>query len=137
VTGAVGVSACTDVTGFGLLGHLHIALRASGASAVVNAPKVPLLPGTLDLAEAGVVPSGTLSNHEFVSPWLDWGDLPEAEQLVLADAQTSGGLLIAVPEDRLPALMDGLAGGGIAAAEVGVVHGGDAGAIAVRGRIRR
>ena len=135
--GEVGVSACTDVTGFGLLGHLHIALRASGASAVVDASDVALLPGTLDLAEAGVVPSGTLSNHEFVSPMVDWGDLREAEQLVLADAQTSGGLLIAVPEDRMSALTDGLAGRGIAAAEVGVVNDGDLGRVSVRGRMRR
>src|SRR5207249_953496 len=72
----IGVSACTDVTGFGLLGHLHNALEASGASAEIEASAVPLLPGTLELAEAGVVPSGTLSNHAFVSPWTDWGELP-------------------------------------------------------------
>jgi selenide,water dikinase len=133
----VGVSACTDVTGFGLLGHLHIALEASGASAVLDASAVPLLPGTLDLAEAGVVPSGTLSNHEFVAPAVDWGELPQAEQLVLADAQTSGGLLISVPSDRLELLGQGLAARGIAAAEVGVIHEGGPGRVTVRGRVRR
>src|SRR5207249_4636707 len=85
----VGVSAATDVTGFGLLGHLAIALEASGLSAAIAADAVPLLPGTLDLAERGVVPSGTHSNHAFVAARVDWGELGEAEQLVLADAQTS------------------------------------------------
>src|SRR5439155_21814248 len=95
------VSAATDVTGFGLLGHLHNALANSGAGATLDASTVPLLPGVLELAVRGVVPGGSRSNHEFVSPQTDWGDLPEAEQLVLADAQTSGGLLMSVPAERL------------------------------------
>jgi selenide,water dikinase len=131
----VGVSACTDVTGFGLLGHLHIALSGSEASAVLDASAVPLLPGTLPLAEAGVVPSGTLENHRFVSGSVDWGDLGESEQLVLADAQTSGGLLISVPEERIERLRASLAARGVTAAEVGVVESGDAGNIRLTGRI--
>jgi selenide,water dikinase len=131
----VGVSAATDVTGFGLLGHLQIALEASGASATIAADAVPLLPGTLDLAEQGVVPSGTRSNHSFVNQKVDWGALTEAEQLVLADAQTSGGLLIAVPEERAPALARALLGRGIPAAEIGVVGSEGAGRILVTGRI--
>jgi selenide,water dikinase len=118
----VGVSAATDVTGFGLLGHLHVALRESGASARLDAASVPLLGGVLDLAAAGVVPSGTRSNHQFVDPWTEWGGLPQSEQLILADAQTSGGLLLSVPEARAPALLTALADRGIAAAEIGVVH---------------
>ena len=131
----VGVSAATDVTGFGLLGHLAIALEASGLSATIAADAVPLLPGTLDLAERGVVPSGTHSNHAFVAARVDWGELGEAEQLVLADAQTSGGLLIAVPEERAGALEGALVARGIPAAAIGVVASGPAGHIAVTGRL--
>src|SRR5205809_3719035 len=65
---AAGASACTDVTGFGLLGHLHIALEGSGASARIDAAALPLLPGVLDLAGRGIVPSGTRANHAFVAP---------------------------------------------------------------------
>jgi selenide,water dikinase len=132
----VGVSAATDVTGFGLLGHLHVALRGSEASATVDAAAVPLLPGTLELAAHGVVPGGTRSNHDFVGPWTEWGVLPESEQLVLADAQTSGGLLIAVPERRAEALSGALVQAGIGAAEVGVVHSeGQPGRIEISGRL--
>jgi selenide,water dikinase len=130
-----GVSGATDVTGFGLLGHLQIAIAASGVSARLDAGAVPLLAGTLDLAERGVVPSGTRSNHLFLGPNVDWGDLPRAEQLVLADAQTSGGLLIAVPEERAPELRAALSRRGVAAAEIGAVGDGPAGRISVTGRI--
>jgi selenide, water dikinase len=133
----VGVSAATDVTGFGLLGHLHLALSASGASATIAADRVPFLPGALALAEAGVIPSGTRSNHAFVAPSVDWGELPEAEQLALADAQTSGGLLIAVGAGRSDALRRDLAGRGIPAADIGVVGSEAPGRIAVTGRVAR
>jgi selenide,water dikinase len=132
----VGVSACTDVTGFGLLGHLHIALQGSGASASIDASAVPLLPGTLRLAKAGVVPSGTHSNHTFVSDRVEWGELAEPEQLVLADAQTSGGLLIAVPEQREGRLLEALESRGVLAAAIGVVEAGPAGGITVSGHVR-
>jgi selenide,water dikinase len=130
-----GAGAATDVTGFGLLGHLHIALRASGVSAVVEASGPRLLPGTLDLAKRGVIPSGTRSNHEFVTPNTDWGALSEAEQLILADAQTSGGLLIAIAEDRASSLRAALQERGIAPNEVGVVQAGEPGRLEIRGRI--
>jgi selenide, water dikinase len=129
----VGASGATDVTGFGLLGHLHVALRASGVAGTVDAGAVPFLEGVLDLARAGMVPSGTRSNHAFVSPSTDWGELAEVEQLVLADAQTSGGLLVAVPERRAGALLAALSARGIAAAEVGVLHEGPPGRIGVVG----
>ncbi|MGH2555923.1 MAG: selenide, water dikinase SelD, partial [Actinomycetota bacterium] len=130
-----GAGAATDVTGFGFLGHLHIALRASGVSAVVEAAGPRLLPGTLDLAKRGVIPSGTRSNHEFVTPNTDWGVLSEAEQLILADAQTSGGLLIAIAEDRASSLRAALQERGIAPNEVGVVQAGEPGRLEIRGRI--
>ena len=130
-----GASAATDVTGFGLLGHLHIALRASGASAALDAGAVPLLPGTMDLAGRGVIPSGTRSNLSFVAGHVDWGALPEAERLVLADAQTSGGLLIAVPEERAGALAAALDRREVPAHRIGVVEDGPAGRVRVRGRL--
>ena len=133
--GEVGVSAATDVTGFGLLGHLHIALRASSASADVDAAAVPFLLGALDLARDGMAPSGTRRNLEFVAPHVEWGGADEEwERLALADAQTSGGLLISVPEARVEALRAGLAARGIAAPVVGVVTRGEAGRIRVQGR---
>ena len=130
-----GASAATDVTGFGLLGHLHLALRASGASAEIDASAVRLLPGTIDLAERGVVPSGTRSNHEFVAPHMDWGELPEAEQLILADAQTSGGLLIAIGEDSSGDLREALSGRGVASSVIGRVTAGPQGRITFTGRL--
>jgi selenide,water dikinase len=130
-----GASAATDVTGFGLLGHLHIALLASGLAATIEAGAPTLLPGTLELAERGVVPSGTRSNHEFVDPHVGWGQLTEPEQLVLADAQTSGGLLIAISQMGAPALRAALDRRGIAADEVGVVDAGEPGRLEIRGRV--
>jgi len=130
-----GASAATDVTGFGLLGHLHNALKASGASAEIDAGAVPVLPGTLDLAAQGVVPSGTHSNHEFLASSVDWGSLSETEQLVLADAQTSGGMLIAIPEDRVAILERSLAERGVAAAMIGAIEDGDPGSIRIAGHV--
>jgi selenide,water dikinase len=125
----VGVSAATDVTGFGLLGHLHIALRESRVSAVLNVERVSYLDGTEELARAGMIPSGTRSNHEFVSPHVDWGTLDEIEQLMLADAQTSGGLLIAVPEPRADRLAEALTGRRVPCWVIGRVERGAPGTI--------
>jgi selenide,water dikinase len=130
-----GASAATDVTGFGLLGHLQIALAASGLAARIDASAVPLLAGTLELARQGIVPSGTRANHAFVAPSSDWGDLSEPEQLVLADAQTSGGLLIAISSDRADVLGSALASRGIAPAEIGVTGEGIPGHVTVSGRL--
>ncbi|HET6776403.1 MAG TPA: AIR synthase-related protein, partial [Actinomycetota bacterium] len=131
----VGVSAATDVTGFGLLGHLQIALASGGAAAVLQADAVPFLPGTRDLAERGAVPAGTRSNHLFVSPHVGWGELSKMEQLMLADAQTSGGLLITVPADRTEALRHALTSRGVTAAEIGSIVEGEPGHIEVHGRV--
>ncbi|MGH9104856.1 MAG: selenide, water dikinase SelD [Acidimicrobiales bacterium] len=91
---AAGVRAATDVTGFGLLGHLFKMARASGVTAVVNAASVPYLDGARQAAAAGYVPGGSRRNLEWVKPFLET-DLDELELLLLADAQTSGGLLLA------------------------------------------
>jgi selenide,water dikinase len=102
----VGVSAATDVTGFGLLVHLRNMLRASGVAATVDAGAVPLLPETAELAAAGCISGGTRRNLEDVSPDVAWDEsLSELQRLLLCDAQTSGGLLIAVPADRAELLI--------------------------------
>jgi selenide, water dikinase len=131
--GEAGATAATDVTGFGLLGHLHIALNASRAAAEVDAGAVPFLAGALALARDGLAPSGTRRNLEFVGPHVVWDGSPEWEQLALADAQTSGGLLIAVGPERAGTLERALAERGIAGAAVGVVTDGAEGHISVRG----
>jgi selenide, water dikinase len=92
---AAGVSCATDVTGFGLLGHLHKLARASGVTAVVDASAVPYLDGARDALAAGYVSGGTRRNLDWVRPHLAADDVAEDELLLLADAQTAGGLLVA------------------------------------------
>ena len=129
---AAGVRAATDVTGFGLLGHLHKMLLASGVSATLSAGGVPVLEGARDLVTAGAVAGGTRRNIAFVSPWVRYDDAVEEEdRILLADAQTSGGLLIACPPDRVTDLHAELRGRGELGAEIGRVSGGKAGAIEV------
>ncbi len=129
-----GAAAATDVTGFGLLGHLRKLLEASGVAASIDASLVPTLPGVLDLARAGVVSGGTNRNHAWVGSTTDWGALTHPEQLVLADAQTSGGLLIATRHPE--ALRTALDARGVAHADIGEIVAGAPGAIAVTGRLR-
>jgi selenide,water dikinase len=92
---AVGAVCATDVTGFGLLGHLHKLARASGVTAVVDAAAVPYLEGARAALADGYVSGGTRRNLDWVRPHLDPGATTEDELLLLADAQTSGGLLVA------------------------------------------
>lgn len=89
-----GVECATDITGFGLLGHLYKLARASHVSATVYAAAVPYLDGARCSLRAGYVSGGTRRNLDWVRPHLDAGDTAEEELLLLADAQTSGGLLI-------------------------------------------
>jgi selenide, water dikinase len=92
---AAGVRCATDVTGFGLLGHLYKLARASGVAAVVDHAAVPLIEGARDAVRDGYVPGGSRRNLDWVAPHTDLGGLAEDDLLLLADAQTSGGLLIA------------------------------------------
>jgi selenide, water dikinase len=126
------VHAATDVTGFGLLGHARELLVASGLAGEVDAAAVPVIDGVRDLVAAGMVAGGTQRNHAFVSDTTDWASLPEPEQLLLADAQTSGGLLIAVAPERAGELVDGLKRRDALVAAVGRTKPGPAGHIAVR-----
>lgn len=123
-----GVKSATDITGFGLAGHLLGMLKASGTAAKIRLSDVPLLPGVRELAERGVVPGGTRNNLDAFDPQIAWGDgIADEEKLIFCDAQTSGGLLIAVPSASTQAVLDGLAQRGVAGAVIGrVVAGEDA-----------
>jgi selenide, water dikinase len=117
----VGVSAATDITGFGLLGHLGNILRASSAAggaplgAVLAYGAVPLFAGVEDWLEAGMCPGGTRRNLDFAAPDTRFAESLDANRrLLIADAQTSGGLLIAVAPARLAALLAALAAHGVA-----------------------
>ena len=115
----VGVHACVDVTGFGLIGHLLGMLNASNASAEVSFANVPLLEGAERLAADGLAPGGTQRNRNAAEDSVEWAPkLQEHERLLMCDAQTSGGLLIAVPENRRDALLAELECRGVATAAV-------------------
>ena len=106
---AVGVHAATDVTGFGLLGHLHSLLEASGAAAEVTAQAVPLLPQARDMAARGAVPGGTQRNLASLADSVSFSaGVDETTRVLLCDAQTSGGLLIAVAPGSAAALVTAL-----------------------------
>ncbi|MGO9383623.1 MAG: selenide, water dikinase SelD [Mycobacterium sp.] len=92
---AAGVECATDITGFGLLGHLHKLARASGVTALIESAAVPYLDGAREALAAGYVSGGTRRNLDWVAPHVDLSGVGEDEALLLADAQTSGGLLIA------------------------------------------
>ncbi|MFD0315078.1 selenide, water dikinase SelD [Streptomyces flavalbus] len=132
---AAGVRAATDVTGFGLLGHLHRMLRAAGLAATVDAASVPLLPGVTDLVAHGYVSGGTRANmsrlRDVVGAVSVEESVPASLATVLFDAQTSGGLLLAVPGDDTE-LIDTLRQEGLPAASIGRVTAGAPGAINVR-----
>jgi selenide,water dikinase len=128
---AAGVVAATDVTGFSLLGHLHRMLRASGCGAVLAAGAVPLLPGALELTAAGFVSGGTRNNMAYLERWATFApQVPESVAVLLQDAQTSGGLLLATPDPD--ALAAELGRRGSIAAVIGRVTDGAAGLIEVR-----
>jgi len=117
----VGVAAATDVTGFGLLGHLGELVRASGVSAEIEFARLPLIEGIAGLAAAGVVPGGTVRNLEAVSRFTQFGSLDETARIIAADAQTSGGLLIAIDAPLIGALLQALQEEGVVGHEIGTL----------------
>ncbi len=118
-----GASACTDVTGFGLLGHLHNILRGSELAATLNANAFPILPGAAKLARAGKIPSGTRANLSFIEFDLDASDSVDPTQvLIAADAQTSGGLLLCLDAGVAAKAVADLEADGHQAADVGVLE---------------
>jgi selenide,water dikinase len=121
------------VTGFGLLGHLHRLARASGVAAEVDAARVPFLPGAAELAAAGFVAGGTRANQTHLAAVVDAEPgVPPVVATLLHDAQTSGGLLLAVPPERLAGVVADLRDRGVRPAPVGRVLAGPAGRVRVR-----
>lgn len=99
-----GATACTDITGFGLLGHLHEMLLSSGVSAELNFQKIPLYPSVKDMAAMGMIPAGAYRNLDYIKAHVSWQgrfDQKDDALIILADPQTSGGLLVALPEANL------------------------------------
>jgi len=114
----VGVNACVDVTGFGLIGHLLNMVRASDVSAEVSIERTPYLDGVWELVRAGITPGGTHRNLKSSDGLVVWGEADPETKLVLCDAQTSGGLLIAVPAERRDLLVAELEKRGVATTAV-------------------
>jgi selenide,water dikinase len=127
---AAGARGCTDVTGFGLLGHLRKMAVASGVDAEIEVAAVPLFAGVRAMAEAGTIPGGSRRNLDWVRPALDLADgVTGTDVAILADAQTSGGLLFGAAPDRAARAVEELTAQGVPAAVVGSVTAGS-------GRIR-
>lgn len=133
---SVGVHAVTDVTGFGLLGHLHEMLEASGCSADIYAEAVPVLDSVWNCIQQKAIPGGTQANRRHLENKVDFeAEVSEELRIVFFDAITSGGLLISVPEDRVELLIKELqANNAPAAAVIGRVNQGEGGRIAVSSR---
>lgn len=133
---AHGATAATDITGFGLLGHLRNIVRGSSVGARVELAALPLLPGALELMRAKVCPGGSKANRAYVAPAVRWSDgtplaaepaadaadsEPELRASLACDAQTSGGLLLCVPAERAAACVEELRGAGLPAARIGEI----------------
>ena len=133
ITATGGAHALTDVTGFGLLGHLRNMTAASRVSARVWLEQVPVLPAAWSYVRAGIAPGGTHANLRFLTDWVSYdASIGKEEQLILADAQTSGGLLVAVSAENAGPLLDGLGNAGVkAAAVIGRIEDGEPGRIQV------
>ena len=115
----VGVAACSDVTGFGLMGHLKEMVEGSGVSANISVSNIPVINGTHELIENGIAPGGTMRNLDSLSQVAQWDHrVTENQKILLSDAQTSGGLLIAVEHQKSRRLLDALIVNGVKAASI-------------------
>jgi selenide,water dikinase len=118
----VGVDTATDITGFGLVGHLLEVLRASDCTAQLHSGRTPFFEDAVTLAGMGVIPGGTRENRRTFEQFVSWGgDVTESERILMNDAQTSGGLLIFVPAADRDRLIDALQKEGVPAAYIGDV----------------
>jgi selenide,water dikinase len=115
----IGVTAATDVTGFGLLGHLSEMTRGSKVSAEIDSGSVPVLDGARSLALGGEIAGGTRRNLGAVESLVEWEHIPTDLRWILADAQTSGGLLLAVDSALSDALLEALRAEGVSGSEIG------------------
>ncbi len=118
----VGADTATDITGFGLIGHLNEVLTASKCQARLHSDRVPYFYEAVRLAENDIAPGGTIANLKNYEPYIEWSkDVPDFKKVLMNDAQTSGGLLIFVPKDRKDRLVAVLQKEGIPAAHIGDV----------------
>lgn len=127
----IGVNACTDVTGFGLLGHLHEMMKASSCNAEIFCDEVPVIQATWRCLESGSVPGGTLANLKYLKHILG-GDYDENWKIILGDAQTSGGLLLSVSENRIQLLVNSFKSSGLDVAVIGRTYQGQAGKLSIK-----
>lgn len=126
------VHACTDITGFGLLGHALEMAEGSNCGIIIENHAVPILPGTKELAEQNVIPGGTRKNHKWIADRIEYaGTVNEIDQLILCDAVTSGGLLISVDAAEADLLLKKLQEGKVTAAIIGEVTSEHVGKISV------
>ena len=114
----LGVRCATDITGFGLLGHANNIARGSRVTLIVDAARVPALPGAIDAWERGIRTGGAERNLDYLAPRVDWGHAPDAQRALVIDPQTSGGLLVAVPAARVAEYVSRVTG----AVEIGEVR---------------
>ncbi len=116
------IHASTDITGFGLLGHTYEMASGSNVGITIYQNKVPVLPKTKQLALDGVIPGGSSKNHKWLNDNIEYAEyIDEIDQIILCDAVTSGGLLIAVPEEQAESLNDALRSNGVESAIIGEV----------------
>jgi selenide, water dikinase len=128
-----GVRCVTDITGFGLLGHARNIARGSGCGVEIGAASLPMLPGVPELVEGGLIPGGSRRNLAFADTWTQWDHgVADLHRVVATDAQTSGGLLIAVAAEKCEAMMREIRDGGGFAERVGRLTDDPAGTVRVR-----
>lgn len=129
------VHGCTDVTGFGLLGHALEMVKDSAVGFTIDLEKVPVLEGALEYAAMGIVPGGAKRNLAYLEPYLSWqGEVSEAQKDLLCDPQTSGGLLLAMPEKAAQDFLQALKAQGQQGTIIGTVGGENPGKITIRGK---
>lgn len=115
------ISACTDVTGFSLIGHLHEMIQSKDLSIGINLQQIPLLTDVLDYVSKGLIPGGAYRNKNFLEPFVDLTHLCEDYEMVLFDPQTSGGFIIGIPEGEKDLLLKELLMSGYSASIIGQV----------------
>jgi selenide,water dikinase len=122
IAGGFNVHAATDITGFGLVGHLREVAKGSGLSVRINAARVPVLEGALDCVRAGFIPGGLNANRDFAECMVGYeADIPAEIKTLLFDPQTAGGLLLSVAGEDAGALLTALQEAGVPAVEIGEV----------------
>jgi cysteine desulfurase NifS/selenium donor protein len=125
------VNACTDITGFGLVGHLHEMAAASGVDASIEYQRIPFISEVLSLALAGAIPGGTKANYNFALQWTDFGQLTRIEKYLVCDAQSSGGLLVSLPAHEAEIYIAALHENDIRSSVIGYITGKGTGLISV------